>query len=63
VVPTAVVEPTGCGDAWRGALLFGLEKGWPLAQCAALGNQVGALKIAQRGPQNYQVDRQALGLA
>ncbi len=63
VVPTAVIEPTGCGDAWRGALLFGLEKGWPLAQCAALGNQVGALKIAQRGPQNYQVDRQALGLA
>ncbi|QRF58736.1 carbohydrate kinase family protein [Variovorax sp. UC122_21] len=63
VVPTAVIEPTGCGDAWRGALLFGLEKGWPLAQCAALGNQVGALKIAQRGPQNYQIDRQALGLA
>ncbi|MFS2050712.1 carbohydrate kinase family protein [Variovorax sp. Varisp41] len=63
VVPAAVIEPTGCGDAWRGALLFGLEKGWPLAQCAALGNQVGALKIAQRGPQNYQVDRQALGLA
>jgi adenosine kinase len=62
VTPTAVVEPTGCGDAWRGALLFGLEKEWPLAQCAALGNRVGALKIAQRGPQNYQVDRKALGL-
>jgi adenosine kinase len=57
-----VVEPTGCGDAWRGALLFGLEQGWPLARCAALGNHLGALKIAQRGPQNYQVDRQALGL-
>ncbi len=52
----AVVDPTGCGDAWRGALLFGLEQGWSLAQCAALGNQVGALKIAQRGPQNYTVD-------
>ena len=62
VTPTAVVEPTGCGDAWRGALLFGLEKEWPLAQCAALGNRIGALKIAQRGPQNYQVDRKALGL-
>jgi len=62
VTPTAVVEPTGCGDAWRGALLFGLEKEWPLAQCAALGNRVGALKIAQRGPQNYQIDRKALGL-
>ena len=52
----AVVDPTGCGDAWRGALLFGLEQGWSLARCAALGNQVGARKIAQRGPQNYQLD-------
>ena len=62
VTPEAVVEPTGCGDAWRGALLFGLEEGWPLARCAALGNQLGALKIAQRGPQNYKVDPKALGL-
>ena len=52
VQPAAVVDPTGCGDAWRGALLFGLEQGWPLARCAELGNKVGALKIAQRGPQN-----------
>ncbi len=55
VAPTQVVDPTGCGDAWRGALLFGLEQGWDLARCAALGNRVGALKIAQRGPQNYQL--------
>ena len=54
--PTQVVDPTGCGDAWRGALLFGLEKGWPLARCAALGNRVGALKVAARGPQNYTLD-------
>jgi len=51
-----VVDPTGCGDAWRGALLFGLEKGWPLAKCAALGNRVGALKVAAKGPQNYVLD-------
>ena len=56
VVPTQVVDPTGCGDAWRGALLFGLERGWALPRCAALGNRVGALKIAQRGPQNYTLD-------
>lgn len=56
VKAAAVVDPTGCGDAWRGALLFGLEQGWSLPKCAALGNQVGALKIAQRGPQNYTVD-------
>jgi len=51
-----VVDPTGCGDAWRGALLYGLEQGWPLARCAALGNRVGAIKIASRGPQNYSLD-------
>jgi adenosine kinase len=53
VQPTAVVDPTGCGDAWRGALLHGLEQGWALERCAELGNKVGALKIASRGPQNY----------
>lgn len=56
VKATEVVDPTGCGDAWRGALLFGLERGWPLARCAELGNRLGALKIAQRGPQNYTLD-------
>jgi adenosine kinase len=50
------VDPTGCGDAWRGALLYGLEQGWALARCAALGNRLGALKVAARGPQNYVVD-------
>jgi adenosine kinase len=53
VKASEVVDPTGCGDAWRGALLFGLEQGWDLAKCAALGNRVGAVKIASRGPQNW----------
>jgi len=56
VAPAAVVDPTGCGDAWRGGLLYGLERGWPLVRCAELGNRLGALKIAQRGPQNYTLD-------
>ena len=53
VPAAAVVDPTGCGDAYRGALLFGLENGWSLERCAALGNHLGSIKIAQRGPQNY----------
>ena len=53
VAAAEVVDPTGCGDAWRGALLYGLEQGWDLAKCAALGNRVGAVKIASRGPQNW----------
>lgn len=62
VTPEAVVDPTGCGDAWRGALLYGLELGWDLKRCAELGNRLGALKVARRGPQNYAVDRAQLGL-
>ena len=53
VIAKEVVDPTGCGDAFRGALLYGLEKGWSLARCAELGNRVGAHKIAFRGGQNY----------
>ncbi|MBL0422869.1 carbohydrate kinase family protein [Ramlibacter sp. AW1] len=53
VAAEQVVDPTGCGDAWRGALLHGLEQGWSLARCAELGNRVGAIKVASRGPQNW----------
>ena len=52
-----IVDPTGCGDAFRSALLFGLEQGWSLADCARLGNRLGALKIASRGGQNHVLDR------
>lgn len=55
-VAEQVIDPTGCGDAFRGALLYGLEKHWPLARCCELGNRVGALKIATPGCQNYRVD-------
>ena len=58
----AVVDPTGCGDAFRGALLFGLEQGWSLARCAALGNRVGAYKIASRGGQNYTLSTSQIGV-
>ena len=48
-----VLDPTGCGDAFRAALLHGLAQGWSLARCAELGNRIGATKIASRGGQNY----------
>ncbi len=51
-----LIDPTGCGDAFRGALLFGLERGWSLADACALGNRVGAHKIATPGCQNYTLD-------
>jgi len=61
VAATEVLDPTGCGDAFRAALLFGLEQGWALERCVALGNRIGALKIACRGGQNHVVDPVALG--
>ena len=62
IAATEVIDPTGCGDAFRGALLYGLEQGWPLIDCVTLGNRIGAVKIAYRGGQNHPVDRAALGL-
>jgi adenosine kinase len=62
VAATEVIDPTGCGDAFRGALLYGLERGWPLRRCVELGNRIGALKIACRGGQNHLIDRTSLGL-
>ncbi len=49
-----VLDPTGCGDAFRAALLHGLSQGWDLVRCAELGNRIGATKIASRGGQNYR---------
>ena len=57
-----VLDPTGCGDAFRAALLYGLERDWPIERCVELGNRVGALKIASRGGQNHTIDRAALGV-
>ncbi|MBL8305924.1 MAG: carbohydrate kinase family protein [Rubrivivax sp.] len=56
-VPAAeVLDPTGCGDAFRAALLYGLERGWELRRCVELGNRIGAIKIAARGPQNHSLE-------
>lgn len=62
IAASSIVDPTGCGDAFRAALLYGIEKGWALQRCAELGNRIGAIKIACRGGQNHTLDRQALGL-
>jgi adenosine kinase len=57
-----VIDPTGCGDAFRAALLFGLERDWDLARCCILGNRLGAIKIASRGGQNYKIQPNELSL-
>ena len=51
----SAVDPTGCGDAFRGGLLFGLAKGASLMDSARLGNIMGAMKVVHRGGQNHPV--------
>jgi adenosine kinase len=62
VAANRVLDPTGCGDAFRGALLYGIERGWSLERSVELGNRVGAIKIACLGGQNHLLDRALLGL-
>jgi adenosine kinase len=61
VAALEVLDPTGCGDAFRAGMLYGLERGWTLTRCAALGNRLGALKISCRGGQNHRVDASIVG--
>lgn len=53
VEPEGIEDPTGCGDAYRAGLLFGLEQGWDAADACRLGSVLGALKIAHPGPQQH----------
>ena len=52
-----LVDPTGCGDAYRAGLLYGLANGWDWPSTARLGAVMGAVKIAQRGAQNHALSR------
>jgi adenosine kinase len=53
----AVVDPTGCGDAYRAGLLYGIARGWDWESTGRLGAVMGALKIARRGAQNHAATR------
>jgi len=57
----AVVDPTGCGDAHRAGLLYGLTLGWDWVDCCRLANLMGSIKIASRGPQNHVPAREEIG--
>ncbi len=53
---TAVVDPTGCGDAYRAGLMFGILRGWDWPTTGRLAGLLGAIKIASRGGQNHAFD-------
>ena len=58
VKPTAVVDPTGCGDAYRAGLLYGIVRKWDWPTCGRLAATMGAIKIASRGGQNHKPSRE-----
>lgn len=57
VRPDAVVDPTGCGDAYRAGLLYGRTQGWSWEDSCRLASVMGAIKVASRGPQNHSPAR------
>lgn len=57
VEASAVIDPTGCGDAYRAGLLYGIARGWDWPTCGRLASVMGAIKIASRGGQNHKPSR------
>lgn len=57
IKPKEIVDPTGCGDAYRAGLLYGIVNHLDWQTTGQLGSLMGALKIARRGGQNHQFSR------
>jgi len=52
-----LLDPTGCGDAYRGGLLYGIAHGWNWLKTGRLAALMGSIKIAHRGGQNHKPTR------
>jgi adenosine kinase len=59
--PTAVLDPTGCGDAYRAGLLYGISRDWDWEKTGGLASVMGSLKIGSRGGQNHVVSPETVG--
>jgi adenosine kinase len=61
VVPAEkAIDPTGCGDAFRGGLLYGIEQGFDWEVTGCLASLMGSIKIASQGPQNHCPSQEAI---
>ena len=60
VPPERVVDPTGCGDAYRAGLLYGIANDLDWETTGRLASLLGSIKIAERGAQNHQFTRDQL---
>ena len=52
-----ILDPTGCGDAYRAGLLYGIANRWSWQDAGRLASVMGSIKIASRGPQNHAPTR------
>jgi adenosine kinase len=57
VTADEIVDPTGCGDSYRSGLLYGIQSGFDWETTGRLASLLGAIKIANKGPQNHTFDR------
>jgi adenosine kinase len=57
----ALIDPTGCGDAYRAGLLFGLQRGLDWPTTGRIASLMGSLKIAHHGTQNHRFGREEFG--
>lgn len=55
-----IVDPTGCGDAYRGGLLYGISQGLGWEKTGRLASVMGAIKIGHRGGQNHRPSREEI---
>lgn len=54
------MDPTGCGDAYRAGLLYGISHGWDWRSTGQLASLLGAIKVASQGTQNHHFTRESL---
>jgi adenosine kinase len=57
--PQAVNDPTGCGDAYRAGLLYGLMNDMDWETTGRIASLMGAIKIENYGTQNHYFEMQA----
>jgi len=49
-------DPTGCGDAYRAGIIYGIMKDMPLEKIGDLSSELGALKVKSFGTQNHTIN-------
>ncbi len=58
--PAQILDPTGCGDAYRSGVLYGITRGLDWETTGRLAALMGAFKIAHRGGQNHRPSREEI---